>query len=110
MSALGRCHCICIGVQCCVCIGTQSVVHVEQVPCAAMGLLYSMEQTLLDRRVWSGALDMLPAPAFLSLMLVLVPLQPLMHTKVSTPADCLMKRDGLMSEAHLHVVSYDYMN
>lgn len=53
-----------------------------QVPCAAMGLLYSMEQTLLDRRVWSGALDMLPAPAFLSLMLVLVPLQPLMHTKI----------------------------
>ena len=54
-----------------------------QVPCAAMGLLYSMEQTLLDRRIWSTALDMLPAPAFLTLMLVLVPLQPLMHTKVS---------------------------
>ncbi len=48
-----------------------------------MGLLYSMEQTLLDRRIWSTALDMLPAPAFLTLMLVLVPLQPLMHTKVS---------------------------
>lgn len=47
-----------------------------------MGLLHSMEQTLLDRRVWVGALDMLPAPAFLSLMLVLVPLQPRMHTKV----------------------------
>lgn len=53
-----------------------------QVPCAAMGLLYSMEQTLLDRRIWSTALDMLPAPAFLTLMLVLVPLQPLMHTKI----------------------------
>ena len=48
-----------------------------------MGQLYSMEQTLLEGQVWSTALDMLPAPAFLSLMLVLVPLQPLMHTKVS---------------------------
>ena len=54
-----------------------------QVPCAAMGLLHSMEQNLLERKVWSGALDMLPAPAFLSLMLVLVPLQPLFHTKAS---------------------------
>ena len=54
-----------------------------QVPCAAMGLLHTMEATLLERRVWSGALDMLPAPAFLSLMLLLVPLHPLLHTKVS---------------------------
>ena len=54
-----------------------------QVPCAAMGLLHTMEATLLEKRVWSGALDMLPAPAFLSLMLLLVPLHPLLHTKVS---------------------------
>lgn len=42
-----------------------------------------MEATLLERRVWSGALDMLPAPAFLSLMLLLVPLHPLLHAKVT---------------------------
>ena len=42
-----------------------------------------MEQTLLTGQVWASALDMLPAPAFLSLMLVLLPLHPLMHTKVS---------------------------
>lgn len=47
-----------------------------------MGLLHSMEATLLDRKVWVGALDMLPAPAFLTLMLVLLPLHPLLHTKV----------------------------
>ena len=50
-----------------------------------MGLLHSMEQTLLEGRVWLGALDMLPAPAFLSLMLTLVPLHPLMHPQVSMP-------------------------
>ena len=49
-----------------------------------MGLLHTMESTLLERRVWSGALDMLPAPAFLSLMLLLVPLHPLLHTKVTS--------------------------
>ena len=54
----------------------------QQVPCAAMGVLHAMQHTLLDRKVWSGALDMLPAPAFLTLMLVLVPLHPLLHTKV----------------------------
>ncbi|KAL3163166.1 hypothetical protein ABBQ32_009574 [Trebouxia sp. C0010 RCD-2024] len=53
-----------------------------QVPCAAMGLLHTMEATLLERRVWSGALDMLPAPAFLTLLLLLVPVHPLLHTKI----------------------------
>lgn len=61
------------------------VVGSLQVPCAAMGLLHTMEATLLERRVWSGALDMLPAPAFLSLMLLLVPLHPLLHAKVTSP-------------------------
>lgn len=50
-----------------------------------MGLLHTMEATLLERRVWSGALDMLPAPAFLTLLLLLVPLHPLLHTKVTLP-------------------------
>ena len=64
----------------CMCDGCHLLM---QVPCAAMGLLRTMEATLLERRVWSGALDMLPAPAFLSLMLLLVPLHPLLHTKVT---------------------------
>lgn len=61
--------------------------EVFRVPCAAMGVLLSMQHTLQDRRMWSGALEMLPAPAFLSLMLVLVPLQPQMHPKVHIPSD-----------------------
>ena len=60
----------------------RTAAEVLQVPCAAMGVLLSMRHTLQDRRVWSGALQMLPAPAFLSLMLVLVPLQPHMHAEV----------------------------
>lgn len=53
-----------------------------RVPCAAMGVLFCMQHSLQDRRMWSGALEMLPAPAFLALMLVLVPLQPQMNGKV----------------------------
>lgn len=53
-----------------------------------MGLLHTMEATLLERRVWSGALDMLPAPAFLTLLLILVPLHPLLHIKVTILSAC----------------------
>ena len=56
--------------------------EVLAVPCAAMGVLLCMQHSLQDRRMWSGALEMLPAPAFLALMLVLVPLQPQMNPKV----------------------------
>ena len=56
--------------------------EVLAVPCAAMGVLLCMQHSLQDRRMWSGALEMLPAPAFLALMLVLVPLQPQMNAKV----------------------------
>lgn len=72
----------------------QAASEVLKVPCAAMGLLLCMQHTLQDRGMWSGALEMLPAPAFLALMLVVVPLQPQMGPKVNVVSSTCSQKKG----------------